>query len=215
MIALFFVPIIFLLLALSMPNVSNLYAFTQQRSLRIKGVLSLLIVLHHCSWMLPFTKPWGPVIVGMFLFFTGYGLYKSFQKKGSDYLNSFFRKRFVKLLPPLLITTLLNSFVLIATGKTSFSLIIKNYSDGSVPIGATWYVYALLFFFCFFYIAMKLGKNRFNVSILIIIVGLLIYTLILYDLKWGQHWFITSPALCFGMVYCYYEGKIRKSFVKR
>ena len=92
--------------------------FNVDRTLSLRGILVLLIVLHHLSGVTSFPglSPsfrmlvsqftfFGGGAVSMFFFISGYGLMASLHKKVKIYLDSFYKKRFLKLLPPLLIAT--------------------------------------------------------------------------------------------------------------
>lgn len=74
----------------------------------IKGIFSLLIVFSHMNSYLHMTSAWDrlyvylinlvdQLMVTMFLFYSGYGVLESYRTK-SDYVNTFFRKRFFKVL---------------------------------------------------------------------------------------------------------------------
>ena len=72
----------------------------------ILGFFAVLIVFHHLvqqatpndAGVLYILENFGVGFVGMFFFFSGYGLYESFKNK-PDYLKKFFSKR----LPPVLV----------------------------------------------------------------------------------------------------------------
>lgn len=73
-----------------------------------KGLLALLIVFAHVSheYTFPFStegKPYGMVVVGLFFFFSGYGLMKQYLVRGHEYVGGFLIKRVRKLLPSFII----------------------------------------------------------------------------------------------------------------
>ena len=214
MITFYICTILLLIFALLTPTVSRLCDFTMQRSLKIKGILALLVIFSHCGSRIPIAKPWGAIAVGVFMFLTGYGLYASYLKKGTAYLDGFFRKRFVKLLPPLVIATVIYCVYLVFTGKATIFKIIENMCVGNVPIGATWYVYAILYFYVLFYISIKFGKGDFKREILNMTMGLVFYCFLIYILHFGIWWSMSSPAICFGMAYCFYEKNIKLNYLK-
>ena len=99
-------------------NTDIVQSVNVDRTLSLRGILVLLIVLHHLSGVTSFPglSPsfrmlvsqftfFGGGAVSMFFFISGYGLMASLHKKGKIYLDSFYKKRFLKLLPPLLIAT--------------------------------------------------------------------------------------------------------------
>lgn len=63
-----------------------------------KFYLSILILFHHLAIQTELYgfrefKQWGSIIVGNFLFISGYGLMASYEKKGKKYFEHFFSKR--------------------------------------------------------------------------------------------------------------------------
>lgn len=78
-----------------------------------RGILALLIVFAHVSHdysfpLSPEGKPYGITVVGLFFFFSGYGLMKQYAIKGNVYCNGFLIKRTKKLLPSFLIISVLS-----------------------------------------------------------------------------------------------------------
>lgn len=89
--------------------------FTKEWSFMSKGILAILIVLHHIathlrvwypedsSWAISLFRqliPISPILVGIFFFISGYGVMVSYQKTQGDYLKTFIRKRLGKICPP-------------------------------------------------------------------------------------------------------------------
>ena len=205
MIVVYITILIILLLALAKHKVEFPYGFSQQRSLRLKGILSVLIVLTH----------WGAIVVGIFMFMTGYGLYASYEKKGSSYLDNFFKKKFIKLLPPLVIATCVYSIYRIASGKATALSLLQGFAEGNVPIGATWYVYAIIYFYCLFFVSLKFGRSKFWLEMSLMTTGLLSYCFIIYKLGWGAWWWMSSPAVLVGMIYQRFENAILTIYTKQ
>ena len=94
----------------------NIGRFSKEATLPLRGVLALLIVFHHISLRLTYMVPkdakvnylrdfsdWGEPIVSVFFFLSGYGIIKSYQKKGKSYLEGFFSGRLLRLMVPFII----------------------------------------------------------------------------------------------------------------
>lgn len=86
-------------------NHIGLYCFDVRRTNSLRGVLAILIILHHLSskidiLFLKWFHDFGAPIVSMFFFVSGYGLIKSYLKKGTAYIDGFLAKRLGKILPP-------------------------------------------------------------------------------------------------------------------
>ena len=88
----------------------------KQTNQDIRGILALLIVFAHFSHDYAFYfssrgTPFGVVSVGLFFFFSGYGLMKQLVVKGKTYFDCFLSKRAKKLLPAFIITVVLAVFL--------------------------------------------------------------------------------------------------------
>lgn len=137
------------------------FQFDKDQTIRLKGILAVLIVMYHTMRGIIIVENWGYVIVSMFMFVTGYGLMASYANKGEVYLQTYFRHRFLKLLPPLVLATTGFMIIEYLAGHGSFMHWFNYFKQtGIPPIGATWYVYCIIFFYLFFYISMKIGKAK-------------------------------------------------------
>uniref|UniRef100_UPI0011A8F278 acyltransferase family protein n=1 Tax=Yersinia rochesterensis TaxID=1604335 RepID=UPI0011A8F278 len=97
--------------------------------------------------------------VSLFLFISGYGLYKSYESKG---LNGFFRSKIHKVYIPFAIAT-----ILIGMSRGFFSDkwtdIVKTilFSAPSLPIdGTMWYIYYIALWYVIFYVVFSLLKTN-------------------------------------------------------
>lgn len=137
--------------------------FNVDRTLSLRGILVLLIVLHHLSGVTSFPglSPsfrmlvsqftfFGGGAVSMFFFISGYGLMASLHKKGKIYLDSFYKKRFLKLLPPLLIATCIFICIRMCFEHLSAWNICYEMTLGNPPLPNSWYMYALFILYIFF-----------------------------------------------------------------
>lgn len=127
------------------------FVFTKEWSFVLKGILAMLIVLHHISrrrelWC-PEDTSWyvyifdqlitlSPVFVGMFFFISGYGVMTSFNRTQGEYIKTFLIKRFSKVLIPwltlsviclLIIKLWLNPCFNIQEGILTFFILAKPF----------------------------------------------------------------------------------------
>lgn len=114
MISLLFVIVLLLIFYLLAPSfISPKSAFLERESNQcFRGILALLIVFHHvCKYyVFPMSSEgnaYGITVVGLFFFFSGYGLVKQYVLKGKSYCYGFVLKRAKKLLPSFFIITIL------------------------------------------------------------------------------------------------------------
>ncbi|MDO5440083.1 MAG: acyltransferase [Erysipelotrichaceae bacterium] len=174
----------------------------------IKGFCAIGIILHHLAqktaapWLssqyiihgLDFFVNIGYLFVGTFLFISGYGLYKSY-KSNEHYFDNYFSRRILPIIIAYLIT----------------SLVYYLYYPKSSTY--TWYVFAILVCYTFFYFGFKYIKKEF-ISFSIVIVGIVIYSTICSFLILGGWWYNTIGLFVIGLVYAKFEKNIF-SFIKK
>lgn len=178
------------------------YQFDRDQSMRLKGILAILIVMLHTMRGGIIDKNWGYVIVSMFIFITGYGLMASYTSKGELYLQTYFRHRFLKLLPPLVLVTTGFMIIMSLAGHGSFMNWYNYFKQtGIPPIGATWYVYCIILFYLFFYISMKNGKNKATQIALLTTLCILFVVFIKYIAEWDDFWWCSTFAFLVGVMY--------------
>lgn len=201
----------------------NLSSFDVKNTLPLRGIMCLLIIIGHIaepmancgviSWDFAGRYlNWGPSVVSMFLFLTGYGLSISFICKGEKYLNDFFSHRLSKLLPPVIAISLIYVIVRLYILKTNIDNIF-SLSKGILPIGASWFIFFTILFYFIFYLSYKSIKGK---GVLVALWAfVIIYTLLINNIGWGEHWMISTPALALGCTYAHYEQEIKKWVAKQ
>ena len=75
---------------------SALNNFNKDYAIRLRGILCIMIVLHHTSYIDSDMRGWGAPVVDVFMFMSGYGLMKSYMAKGIAYLKDSFIKGYAK-----------------------------------------------------------------------------------------------------------------------
>ena len=134
------------------------------------GFCAIGIMLHHMSQtiyfagedagILMFMVDVGVCFVGVFFFFSGYGLYTSLRDK-PDYLNGFLKKR----LPVILIPFYMCNFVYIAGAALCGYSFQKGellpYLTGYTLMNTQmWYIVEIFFLYLSFYLVFKLIKKQ-------------------------------------------------------
>ena len=193
-----------------------------------QGFLAVCIMLHHigqktcASWLQPksriipgleFFVPIGYVMVSFFLFFNGYGAYKSFKNK-PGYLNGFLKKRILPVVLSLYTTTVVFFIARKLIGEkidgqgalyylTSLKLCNPN----------TWYVIVLPFFYLAFYLAFKFIKKD-GIAVAAVCAFVLGYQLLGtatdHNDFWirGEWWWNCVHLFPIGVVFAKFEDKI-------
>lgn len=174
----------------------------------IRGFCVVGILLHHlaqrtaASWLdskyiihgLDFFVDIGYMFVGMFIFISGYGLYKSYKNK-ENYFEDYFSKRLFPLILAYVITSLI------------------YYLYKGIPSSYTWYVAAICYCYIAFYIAFKKSHNE-CLSLLIVLLTILIYCAFCKFMMFGGWCYNVIGLFLVGIVYAKFEKHIIKLFKK-
>lgn len=193
------------------------------------GFCAVGIMLHHMSQTIYFAKEdpgillfmvdIGVCFVGMFFFFSGYGLYSSLRDK-PDYLKGFLRRR----LPTVLVPFYMCNFVFIL-GSYLFGYKFKEgelipYLTGAILMNSQmWYIVEILVLYLLFYLVFRLISNR-NVACGVYFILTLI--LIGFSLRlghdtttptqglWfhGEWWYNTTLLMPAGILFAKWEKQI-------
>lgn len=203
-------------------------AFSLDQSKAFQGFLAVCIMLHHigqktcASWLFPPTRivhgldlfvPIGYLLVSFFLFFNGYGAYKSFHSK-PNYLNGFVKRRILPVVLALYSTTLIFFVARLLVGeKMDLKGALLYLTSVKLCNPNTWYVIVLPFFYLAFYLAFKFIKNdHLAVTAVCLFVGgyMLLGTRIDHNdyLICGQWWWNCVHMFPIGIVFAKYEKKI-------
>lgn len=190
---------------------------SKENTSSIKGIFILLIFFSHSlsyvsyneySFIInKFVLIFGQLVVTMFLFYSGYGIFESYKNKGKEYIHNFPKKRILK--------TLINFDLVVILYLILYFIINKN-----IPIKQTifsfigwdslgnsnWYIFDILVLYGISYFSFKIFNNKkyiliFNWTLSI----LFILFLMLYKQDW---WYNTILCFPFGMTYSYFKDKI-------
>lgn len=198
------------------------------------GIFAVLIVLHHLSQLLSnLGMKQGPLaclesvgvcFVGMFFFFSGYGLIYSKNNK-TDYLKGFLGKRLPGILVPFYFCNIIFVIFSLVVQIPMAPMEIVAYLSGWWLLNTQmWYIVEIAFFYLSFYFIFKNVKNeKTGIAIMGILIGIMVVASILIGHgpecesdKWlqGEWWFNASFMFLFGMIMAYNEKKIIE-FVKK
>ena len=195
-----------------------------------QGFTALCIMFHHlgqktcADWLdkkyivpgLEFFVPIGYCFVGIFLFCSGYGLYKSHVTKPDYPGKGFFKHRILPIIVIYYITGFIYLLVrlFVVHEKMTDKLQILWYATGlqlSNPYG--WYVCVVPFFYLCFYFAYRYCKKD-RAALLIVVIFTFLYTLlgtfINHNDWWmrGEWWYNCIHLFWIGLLFATYEEKI-------
>ncbi len=188
----------------------------------IKGIFILIVFYSHLetyTTMIPSKDSlmWsvriflGQLMVTLFLFYSGYGVYESIKKKKKKYIDSIPMKR--------IFITLLNFDIAVLT------FLIVNYFLGTTfPIkrillsligwnsvgNSNWYIFGILGLYLITYLAFQFFDNNKKAALVLTWVLTLFFILFLSKYK-PAYCYTTLLCYPFGMTYSYYKDKIEKT----
>lgn len=191
----------------------------------IKGIFTLLILYSHIRGYCDVKETFGGIyynfilnkigqaMVAMFFFYSGYGILYSAARK-QNYKETFFRKRFLKILILFDIAVLLY-LILQSTLGNSFP--IENYIlcwTGYLNIGnSNWFVFDILVLYLITHIAFVCNR-RYNLSnnaiVILVSICSFLFWLVLLLIDKGNYWFDTVLCFPMGMLFFMYKTRIER-----
>lgn len=194
----------------------------------IQGFLAICIMLHHiaqktcASWIQPQTRivhgldmfvPIGYLLVSIFLFFNGYGVYKSYHTK-ENYLEGFIKKRILPVVLALYTTTVIFFIARLLVGeKMDAKQVILYLTSIQLCNPNTWYVIVLPFFYLAFYFSFKYIKKDWLAVLAttaFVVLYMLLGTRIDHNDYWirGEWWYNCVFLFPVGIIFAKFEDKI-------
>lgn len=184
----------------------------------VKGIFILFIMFSHSlgyvaynSYSLIINKfviVMGQLVVAMFLFYSGYGVFESYKNKGEKYLESFPKKRIIKTLINFDLVIILYLILFVIINKTiPIKQTILSFIGWESLGNSNWYIFDILVLYLISYIALSLNNKKASVVLTWILSFILILFLRCYKQDW---WYNTILCYPFGMTYSYYKDSINK-----
>jgi len=138
-----------------------------EKSKAVQGFAAVAIIIHHLSQtlmeragVLSFFIDLGVLFVGIFFFFSGYGLYTSLKTK-EDYLRGFLKKRLVTVLIPFYVCNLVFVLCAFLTGaKFTVPELLAVISGWYLLNSHMWYIVEIVILYLAFYLFYRFIKNR-------------------------------------------------------
>jgi len=196
-------------------SVHQVVIFDKNKSVSLRGVAALCVMLGHITslypWYIQRLFP-GELCVGLFFFFSGYGLYKSYSERGQSYLTGFWWKKFRTIyLPFLYAETFMTLSVLIVNSNISFTELVLGATGIHLYNSALWYIIELLiinFLFWCFAKFFKLSQRAELVRVWILAYICFLTLGVLTGI--GTWWYISSSGFLLGALACNKEHIIKK-----
>lgn len=217
----------FLLIALiiiykaSIHNNINIEYMSIRNTTCIKGIFILLVFYRHIASYVKFNGNldfranmlnsfMGQLIVTMFLFYSGYGVFESIKKKKQEYINEFPVKRILKVLIEFDIVIILFWIVNTFFGKRyGLKQMLLTFIGWDGIGNSNWYIFCILITYTFTYIGFKVYKNSYIKAITAITILTLFFIGIMSKYKEG-YWYNTVLCYPAGMWVSYYKAQIEE-----
>lgn len=187
----------------------------------IKGVFIIMVFFSHfnsyvnyvsifdkCS--LSLTSFFGQAMVAMFLFYSGYGVMESIQKKRNDYVSSIPEKRILRTLIRFDAAVMLYLLVcLIISEEVTISRLMFSLIGWDSLGNSNWYIFVVLLLYGICFVSFKVFHHsdlKALLSIFLVSAGLVIF--VSYFKIKPVYWYDTAMCFSFGCIY----SKYRKAF---
>lgn len=152
----------------------------------------------------------GQLMVGVFLFYSGYGIMTSYMAKGNKYIQTMPYRRILKVLFNFDVAVILFLITNIILGKTySFGRNALAFIGYESIGNSNWYIFATLVAYIIFYIAFLISKQNYLQGILISTVLFIVYAFLMAIYK-EDFWYSTIFCFALGMVYAWKKEEVER-----
>jgi len=178
----------------------------------------LIIIADHLAlffgveWLRLFIELGAPV-VSVFFFISGYGLHVSYVKRGEEYLASFFRLRFWKVLAPWLLATVLYAIFLWRPQDGLVDTLKAFVTKGEVILPFSWFAVEILVFYVCFYLVYKYLPQKWRLVVLWFVTIILMICAI--TAGYDRCWWVSTLAFPTGLSFAMAEKSLYASFKNR
>lgn len=167
----------------------------------IKGILAVLIIFSHIQYnrtdlsIFHLFNYIGDFLVGMFFFYSGYGLMIQSKKDGS-YNKRLLKKRILPLIEKYLIANIIYLIYYVIVGEIfNYGSFLKFSENFNLLVSHSWYIIVIIFLYCFFYLAGLLLKHNYRAELIVITLLSFACILVFGVLGIPVYWY--NSILCF------------------
>ncbi|MBU5481423.1 acyltransferase family protein [Blautia sp. MSJ-19] len=196
---------------------------SRENTMSIRGIFVLLVIAQHFVTYTELNGPYdafymqlrqflGQNIVTVFLFYSGYGVYESIRKKGTDYIHRMPIKRILLTLLHFDCAVLLFCIVDKILGRQYPVKQILLAFTGWTSIGnSNWYVFAVLWTYIFTWIAFLILHRYPAAALTLTTLLIMAYVVVVHHYRPQEGWWYNT-ILCYaaGMWYSYFRKQIEK-----
>ena len=191
---------------------SNNDVLDKYNSNKIKGLLAILIIMHHLSIyikdviLFKILTIIGIIAVSAFFFYSGYGLMTSYLKKES-YIKDFLNKRIMKIVMPYIIAIMFTGLAYLLTRQLTPRKIFNSLVEGEPIVRFSWYVLAIIILYVVFYLSAKFLKKKKMINIAVF-GGTILYCIVVNNVLGFNNWWVNSCfAFFIGIFWASYKER--------
>ncbi len=175
----------------------------------VRGILAMEIVLGHFygrvsnPGLIAVNNRIGVLVVGMFLFLSGWGLCESSVRK-KDYFRGFLKKHFGRIVLPIYILYIIQICIFRADGyKISVRSVVKEILGSQIISYTNWFIWELLVLYFLFFLLYRNQKR--TIANCILAFGMVLFIGVGSYLQIGSRWY--GSILCFLMGILYSQRR--------
>lgn len=179
----------------------------------LKGILAVFVMLHHLyreiqgGFLLFFFDNVGILCVSLFLFLSGYGLQKSYEKK-PGYRKKILTRRIPAVAVPYLCLTVIYWLFSGITGDLlTPGEVLRSFADGDPVVTYSWYIVCILVFYFGYWLSVSLWKeNRTGILCTNFLLSIL-WVLLCRALGFGGYWYNAAALFPAGIFWAVCEDR--------
>ena len=196
----------------------------KEQTTAIKGIFAIIIFFSHFNSYVQLSgigqekiyvriiSGIGQLMVAIFLFYSGYGIYCSANKK-ENYIKHFPKNRILKTLlnfdVAVLLFLILDLIMGIKYGKKD---ILLSFTAWTSIGNSNWFIFAILAMYIITYAVARINKCKVHLSSIIVITIIIIIYIILMRFVKPGYWYDTVLCYSLGLWYGLYKEKIDNLF---
>lgn len=191
----------------------------------MKGIFVFMVFLSHFTQYYQmntvFDNPYkliknnsGQLVVVMFLFYSGYGIYESLKKKGSGYIRTFPKNRCLKTLLHLDIAVIIYLIFDLIIGQkvTAVNFLLSLVAWKGIG-NSNWFMFAIIVQYLLVFIAFTVFSKKRVPALLLVTALSVVYIIVMMQVK-ESWWYNTALCLPLGMWFSYFKDGIQKFVMK-
>lgn len=209
------------------PKEFNKDYLSKNNTTAVKGIFVFLVFMSHfiqyCPPVDAYDAPYkavrlflGQLVVVMFFFYSGYGIYESIKRKGTSYIKTFPVNRFLKTLLHLDIAILIFVIRNIIMGiPMTFVNVLLSFIGWKSVGNSNWFMFTVLILYFAVYLSFIIFKKNNVASLLLSTVLCIVYIVVMANwVQSANYWYNTALCLPLGLWYSYFKDKIELGVMK-